>query len=114
MPGTAAISSTVAPRIWLGRAEDAQQRSLARRADAGQLVERGLVCALGAQLAVVGDREPMRLVAQPLEQVQRLGVGRQHERLRQARQQHLLALLGQADHRHVVQARARPGRPARR
>ena len=55
----------------LDRAEDLEQLALALRPDAGQVVEGGADRPLRAQVAVVGDREPMRLVAQALDQVER-------------------------------------------
>ncbi len=58
---------------------------------------------LGPHLAVVGDREAMRLVAQSLDEVERRRRGRQHDRLGPAGQEELLALLGQAGQRQVVQ-----------
>src|SRR5690606_15192738 len=57
------------------RAEVPQQRPAARRADAGHTVE--LAADAAAGLAVVGDREAVRLVAQ----------GRDQQRLRRARRQ---------------------------
>src|SRR3712207_3230835 len=58
----------------LGRAEVFQQGLLALRADAGQVVERGAERALAALLAVEGDREAVRLVADALHQEERLRV----------------------------------------
>src|SRR5262249_26475903 len=49
-----------------------QQRLLSFRADAGDRVEGRLHADLAAKAAVVGDGEAMRLVAQPLYEVQRL------------------------------------------
>ena len=81
MPGTAAISSTGASRT---RFAEPNTRSSARRRvgpTPGQVVERGAHRRLGAQLAVVGDREPVRLVAQPLDEVERLRRRGQHDRV---------------------------------
>ena len=55
----------------LDRAEDLEQLPLPLRADAGQVVERRADRPPVAQGPVVGDREPMRLVAQPLDEVER-------------------------------------------
>ena len=46
-----------------------EQRAPLGRADAGNVVERGVEPALRAQIAVEGDRETMRLVANVLQQV---------------------------------------------
>src|SRR3982751_6341775 len=82
----------------LRRAEVLQQRPLARRPDAGQVVEyRALEHAAVAAAAVVVDREPVRLVAHPLQQAGGLRVGGEVERLRAARHVDLLQLLGEAD-----------------
>ena len=70
----------------------------------GSVVEHRADLGLRAQLAVVGDGEAVRLVAQALHEVEGLRVGRQHDRLGASGQEHLLALLGQADERQVVQA----------
>ena len=88
----------------LDRAEDLEQLALALRPDAGQVVERRADGPLGAQVAVVRDREPVRLVAEPLDEVQRRRRRRQHDGSGTAGQEQLLALLGQADQRQVVQA----------
>src|SRR5690348_6546049 len=66
----------------LRRAEVLQQRSLASRADSGQGIEdRAFEHAAVATAAVVVDREPMRLVADPLQQPRGFGVGGEVERL---------------------------------
>ena len=70
---------------------------------------------------MVGDGETVGLVAQALDEVQRRRRRRQHDRVGPAGQEQLLALLGQAGERQVVQAElvedllggARPG-PCRR
>ena len=54
----------------LRAAEDPQQLALALGPDARQVIERRAHLALRPQLAVVADREPVRLVAQPLDQVE--------------------------------------------
>ena len=53
---------------------------------------------------MVGDREPVRLVAQALDEVQGARRRRQQDRVARAGQEQLLALLGQPDERQVVQA----------
>src|SRR5579863_10054155 len=68
-------------RDALGGAEGVEQSPFARRADAGDLVERALdefLLALGAMRA---DREAMRFVAQPLHKIKRGIARRQPERL---------------------------------
>ena len=72
IPGTAAICSTGASRTRLAEPNTLQQLAPALRPDARQVVERRAGRALRAQVAVVGDREPVRLVAQPLDEVQGL------------------------------------------
>ena len=52
------------------------RRLLARRAEAGDVVEHARGHALAAQLAVVGDGEAVGLVADALQQVERLGLPR--------------------------------------
>src|SRR4051812_9701675 len=82
--------------LW--RPEVLQQRSLARRADPGELVEdRPPEHAAVAAAAVVVDREAVRLVADPLQQARGLGVGGEVERLGTAGDEDLLQPLGEAD-----------------
>ena len=59
---------------------------------------------LAAQLAVVRDREAVRLVAHLLQQVQRLRVARDAHRLALAGQVHLLEPLGEARDADVFEA----------
>ena len=54
----------------LERAEMLQQRALARRADAGDFLQAGLADVALAPRAVRADREAMRLVAQPLDEIE--------------------------------------------
>src|SRR4029078_10096210 len=77
----------------LRRAEDAQQRPAPLGTDARQVADRGVGLPRRAQVAVVGDREPVRLVAQPLDEVERARGWRQYDRVRSAGQEQLLALL---------------------
>src|SRR5262249_37051375 len=82
----------------------AQERAPARRPDARQLVEDGAELALLAQLAVVRDREAVRLVAHALQEEERGRVRRERQRILHAREEHLLAL------RPAVAQHARRGR----
>ena len=59
----------------LQRSEMVQQRALARRADARNFLQTGLADVLLAQLAMRADDEAMRLVAQPLDEIEH-GVAR--------------------------------------
>src|ERR1700754_4233982 len=54
----------------LQRSERHEQCALARRADAGDLLQACLADVLLAQLAVRPDHEAMRLIAQPLDEVE--------------------------------------------
>ena len=69
---------------------------------------------LVAPLAVEVEREPVRLVADPLQQPQRLRVAGDRQRARAAGHVHLFELLGQPDHRRPALdergERANPGR----
>ena len=67
------------------RPEPLQQRLLARRAHAGDLVERRGERALLALLTVIGDGEAVRLVAQVLQHEQRLGAARDRSAARDGR-----------------------------
>src|SRR4051812_25108651 len=55
---------------FLQRSEMMQQRPLARRADARDFLQAGLADVLLAQLAVRADHKAVRLVAQPLDEIQ--------------------------------------------
>ena len=59
---------------------------------------------LGPPGPVVGDREAVRLVADPLQQVEALAGARQDHRVLLAGQPDLLEPLGQPADRHVVDA----------
>src|SRR5579884_2874752 len=65
----------------LDRAELADQRLLALGPDALYVVQRRVDGALAAQLAVERDCKAVRLIADPLHQVQALRVARQDDRL---------------------------------
>src|ERR1051325_4262229 len=64
-------------RDALGRAEAQQQRLLAARADAGNLVELRAQRIGGTARAVGADRKAMRLVAQALQEEEPRGAGRE-------------------------------------
>src|SRR6202022_668690 len=72
------------------RSKMAEQRALALVADAGDLLQDRAEVALAAQLAVEGDGEPVRLVAQACEQVQLAGVLAQHHRVLLSREEDAL------------------------
>ena len=70
----------------LDRAEDLEQLALALRARRpGRSSKAERTAALRAQVAVVGDREAVRLVAQALDEVQRRRRRRQDDRVRRGR-----------------------------
>src|SRR5438105_8027468 len=60
-------------------AEALEQRILARRTDARHVVELRMERPLAPDVAVVGDREAMRLVANPLDEVETLAGSQQHD-----------------------------------
>src|SRR4051794_1347353 len=86
----------------LERAEPLEHALAAHLAQSGHVVEQALDHALGASRTMVGDREPVRLVADPLQQVQPFAGARQDHRVLLRGQPHLLEPLGQTAHRHVV------------
>ena len=65
--------------------EPTQQRALLGRADPFDVVENALHGAFRADLLVVGDREPMRLVADPLDEIEPLRRPRKHDWVRSRR-----------------------------
>src|SRR5262249_16616718 len=65
----------------LERTEVMQQRPLARRPDAGNLLQSGLAQILGAARPMRTDGEAMRLIAQPLDKVEHRVARRQLERV---------------------------------
>src|SRR5215831_21032317 len=69
------------PGHRLGRAEGEQERALARRADAGDFVERAPDEVLLAPGAVGPDGEAVRFVAQTLDEEEGRIAGRELERL---------------------------------
>src|SRR5207237_5244446 len=99
----------------LERAEVAEQRPLALLADAGNLRQHAAEVALAPQLAVEGDGEAVRLVAQPREQVQLAGVLAQHHRVLLTWEEDALrAALDVALHEAALLARAPFARDLRR
>src|SRR4051794_4421834 len=90
----------------LGRAEVVEQGALPRRPDAGQVVEQGGGHRTVAARAVVGDGEAVRLVAHPLEELQRGRVVTQDDRLAPAGDEDLLDALGERDDRDAARAEA--------
>src|SRR3954454_20223052 len=80
------------------RPEVLQQRPLAGRADSGQRIEdRAFQHAAVAAAAMVLDREAVGLVAHPLQQPRRLGVGGEVEWIGAAGDVDLLQPLGETD-----------------
>ena len=112
------------PRPWRApepphRAEVPQQRLAPGLAQTRDAVEGARGHRLGPLLAVVGDREAVRLVAYPLQEVEALAGARQDHRVGLARQPHLLEPLrepaqGDVGRRRVVHRLPRPRRPAAR
>src|SRR6266536_1702975 len=74
-PGNLAEVGDRGPLDLLQRSEVVQKRTLPRRSDAGDFLQAGLADVLFAQLAVRADHEAVRLVAQPLDEIQN-GVAR--------------------------------------
>src|SRR5947209_12999050 len=86
----------------LQRAEVTQQRALARRTDPGDFLQAGFADVLLALLPVRADREAMRLIAHPLDEVQNRIARAQPERLAARHEEGLpagiaLGPLGDAD-----------------
>ncbi len=77
------------------RPKAAQQRLAPCRTDAGHLVQPRSQPQPGALVAVRGDRKAVRFVADALDQVQRLRLARQHQRVGLPGQEQLLILLRQ-------------------
>src|SRR5437879_137772 len=85
------------PRDAIGRAEVLEQRALSCRPDTGKLVEQRTRERPRSPLAVKVEREAVGLVADPLQEPRGLGVRADRQRIRAARDEHLLESLGQAD-----------------
>src|SRR5439155_22587032 len=79
-----------------------QQALLACGTEAGDVVDGRASHALVAQLTVVRNREPVRLVTNALQQIQRFGLPRQTDRVAAPRHEHLFELLGQLAHGNLV------------
>ena len=79
-----------------------KQRAPPRRADARNVLQRGVHARLLAQLAVVRNAEAVRLIADALDQVQRGRLAVQQDALLPVRQEDLLQPLRQAEDRDVV------------
>ena len=104
MPGTAAICSTGASRIRLVEPNTRRRACLRLGPTPGRSSKTDRTGSLGPQVAVIGDREAMGLVAQALDQVQRGRRRRQQDRVGATGQEQLLAFLGQAGQRDIVEA----------
>src|SRR6187455_538417 len=97
------------PLDRLQGAEVAEQRAFAHRADAGDLLQAGLADVLLALLAVRADGEAMRLVAQPLHEIEHRVARLELDRLASRNEEGLapgiaLRPLGNADQRHAADA----------
>ena len=89
-----------------------QQRLAPHLAQARHIVEHAPIIRFGAPLAVIGDREAVRLVAHALQQVEALGGARKDDRELVVGQPDLLQPLGQPAHGDVDDAqRSRRLRP---
>src|SRR6476646_2965647 len=89
----------------LERAKVMQQRALARRPDAGDFLQAGLAQVAHAARAVRADRETVRLIAQPLDEIKHRIARRQLERVPVRKKESLAAgvairPLGDGDQRH--------------
>ncbi len=88
----------------LQRPEVLQQRRAPRRPQTRYVIEFARRHGLGPPLPVEGDREPVRLVPDPLDEEHALAVARQDHRIVLAGQPQLLQPLGDAADRDVVDA----------
>src|SRR5258708_3846814 len=91
------------PQLLHG-AELLQEPLLAGRAETGNVVEHRHRHLLVAQLPVVGDGESVRLVAHLLQEVERLGVAGDADRIRLARQVDLFEALREACDADVLES----------
>src|SRR4051794_30356591 len=94
------------PDDRLRRAEVVEQGALPRRPDAGQVVEQGRGHRAVAARAVVGDGEPVRLVAHALKELQRGRVVAEDDRLAPPGDEDLLDALSERDDRDAARAEA--------
>ena len=79
-----------------------QQRTAARRADAGDILQRRVHARLLAQIAVMGDAEAVGFIADALNEMQRGRLAVEQNALFLIRQEDFFQLLCQAEHRNVV------------
>ena len=112
--GSASSSSSSSSRSFFTEPNSLQQPLLAGRAEAGDVVEHRRRHLLVAQLAVVRDREAVRLVAHLLQQVQRLRVARDAHRLGAARAGTPLRTAWRGSRRRCLRGRAPRARAPRR
>src|ERR1700757_3197364 len=84
------------------RSEMGYQRLAAMLSQSWHRIQRRGGHSLGSLAAMVGDGEAMRLVTDPLQQVEPLAVARHDDRIRLGRDPYLFQPLGQADHRDVA------------
>ena len=63
------------------RAESLEKRLLAPGTDAGDVIELTAERPLAADVSVIGDREPLRIVADALDELERLRATRQDVRI---------------------------------
>ena len=102
----------VAARSRFSDPKCAQQRLRGRRPSPGTSSSSAVASTWTALGAVVGDREPVRLVAHPLQQVEPLAGARQDHRVGVAGQPHLLEPLRQPARPRRRRCRARRARAA--
>src|SRR5215831_21283874 len=100
------------PLDRLEGSEVPQQRALAGRADAGNLLQAGLADVLLALLPVRADREAMRLVAQPLHEIEHRVARLELERLAPGLKERLqpgiaVGPLGDGEQRNISEAERR-------
>src|SRR4051812_25004161 len=86
------------------RAERAQQRLTSQLTKAGDVIKRADRHRLRAPLPVVGDREPVRLIANALQEIERLARARQDQRIGAVREPYLFQPLRQAAQRDIRDA----------
>src|SRR5438105_11505933 len=87
----------------LHAAEGAKQGPAADRSQPRDAVQYRGECVPPADHPVEGDGKPMRLVADSLDEEERLGIQRQADRLRALRRKQLLLLLGQPEGRDLAE-----------
>ena len=102
-PTVDAISSTDASRTPLTQPNLRSRARLRLGPMPGTVSSALWIAVLGAHLAVVRDREAVRLVADALHEVEGLRRPRQDDRLGEVLHEQLFVLLGEAGQRHVLQ-----------